>query len=124
MWNWLLNGIKALFDSLFYVGREAWRQTGILLGNAWAFFIAIGTFVVTVVNYANESINDLVGYGDALLGTAWPNLTVPGTFTNLFSLANTFLPVNEGIAMLFLLLLVISIGSAYRFIKSWIPTLS
>jgi len=124
MWTFIARTLSALFDGLIYLCREAWRQTGLLLSNAWSWMLAIGTMLVTLYDLIANAVYNFASIFDVLISMAWPNLAVSGTMTNLFSLANTFLPVNEGIAMLFVLIFLISIGTFYRFVKSWIPTLS
>ena len=122
MWEWLLNGIKALFDSIFYIGREAWRQAGLLLANAWVWAASIGLALKSVFDHFEEGVAYIVGLSDFLLSAAFPQLEQVGPLTTLFTFANTFLPVTEGIAMLFTLALLVAAGTTYRFVKSWIPT--
>jgi hypothetical protein len=124
MWEWLLNGIKALFDSIFYIGREAWRQAGVLLGNAWVWVAAVGVALKSVMEHFSDAVASVIGLSDALLFATFPQLEQVGSLTTLFTFANTFLPVVEGIAMLFTLALIVAAGTIYRFVKSWIPTLS
>lgn len=124
MWAFITTALGALFDAVIYLCREAWRQGGILLGNAWTWMLAIGTMLVTLYNLISDAVDNFVSIFDVLISVAWPQVAVSGSLTNLFSLANTFLPVNEGIAMLFVLCFLISVGTFYRFVKSWIPTLS
>jgi len=85
MWSFLANFWKALFDSLFYVLREAWRQGGILLANVWVWMAALGAMVVTLVDRFQSAVFYVVSLGDTLASTVWPSVIVPGTFSNLFS---------------------------------------
>jgi len=124
MWTFFINIFKSLFDSLFYILREAWRQVGLLLGNVWVWMGALGTIVGTIIDRFEGAITAIVGYADAFLSIQWPEIVTGGGVSYYFQLCNTFLPLNEGILMLFTLIIVISLGTAYRFIKSWIPTLS
>ncbi|MCX6882288.1 MAG: hypothetical protein NTV12_07260 [Verrucomicrobia bacterium] len=124
MWTFITTALGALFDAFIYLCREAWRQSGILLGNAWTWMLAIGTMLVTLYDLIANAVYNFAAIMDVLISVAWPQVAVSGSLTNLFSLANTFLPVNEGIAMLFVLCFLISVGTFYRFVKSWIPTLS
>ena len=124
MWTFITTALGALFDSAIYLCREAWRQSGLLLANAWTWMLAIGTMLVTLYDLISNAVYNFVGITDVLISVAWPQVAVSGSLTNLFSLANTFLPVNEGMAMLFVLCFLISVGTFYRFVKSWIPTLS
>lgn len=124
MWTFITTALGALFDAAIYLCREAWRQTGVLLSNAWVWMAATGSFLLAFYQLVYDVAGQFATIMDIMISAAWPNLVVSGSLTNLFSLANTFLPVNEGIAMLFLLLFLIAVGTFYRFVKSWIPTLS
>jgi len=123
MWTFIVNTFKSLFDSLFYVLREAWRQAGLLLGNFWVWLAALGSIVGTIIDRFEGAIAAIVGYADYFAAIVWPDIN-PGSLSYYFRLANTLLPMNEGITMLFILCVIIVIGTSYRFVKSWIPTLS
>jgi len=124
MWSFITDSLSAIFDALSYLFREAWRQCGIMATNVWAWFIFLGTLVYGAYEQFQNAIYNFVGLSDYLLNTISVG-TIPAAFvTEHFRLVNTFLPVVEGIGMLIILVTIISIGTAYRFIKSWIPTLS
>jgi len=124
MLNGLFTIFKTLFDSLFYVLREMWRQTGLLLGTVWAWACALTGVVIWGIDLVNDGIINLMGYMDYILSVTFPSIPSTSSFTNLFNLGNTLFPLTEAVAFLLVYATVLTVFTLYRTIKSWIPTLS
>jgi len=80
--------------------------------------------VYAVLEQFQNAIGVIVGLADYLLTSITPGTLSPGFLGTHLRLVNTFLPVTEGVLMITTLVVIISVGTAYRFVKSWIPTLS
>lgn len=123
MFDTIINWLAGLWETVWGVIQEIWRQTGETIANAWT----IGLLVIGWVWWAFDKIGGviatLVGAVDAI---AFPSLSsaAPGTLSYVLSVANSFFPVDALFAFLVGYVTLRLSLTVYKLIKSWIPTLS
>lgn len=108
-----------LYNALRFVVQGMEQIFGPVLARMIPVLCPIGFAVYWVVTSAAAWVDE---------AEAWlSSIHLPATnLTGLsaFEVCNTFFPLVEGMAMLGVYLVAISALNAYRFVKSWIPTLS
>lgn len=115
----LLNGIWQAFVEWFkgvikYASDAvSWFWTTVAVGVAGLFHALIVTFA-SIVHAATDKLTTVV----------LPNLGLPPLASDVYNFANTFAPVTEALTLGSAYLALVGVLTAYRLIKSWIPTLS
>jgi len=115
---------KAIADSLFYLFREAWRQMGVIGGSLWSWATLLCSGIIWAADLVTTGIIKLADFADALIMQSFPSIPSGASLSNLYAVGNTIFPLTEAAGMLVLYVVVIGLCTAYRLVKSWIPTLS
>jgi len=117
--SWLAGAFNWTSDAI----TEVWRVIKDFYGWWFGLIITAVGWLWLVLTWVTNSLTDVLEQIDALV---FPTLSsgVPGPVSSCMALANTFFPVAELFAFLIAWLALMLTLSAYRLIKSWIPTLS
>lgn len=117
----LLWAIKNATQFLGWNLTSIWKVLSKFLGTKWAAFILLVLLVWLVATFATE----MLGFAlDLLASYVFPefNLTIPPAVIQAFHVANYILPVGETLALTASYMTLLAIMTAYRHIKSMIPS--
>jgi hypothetical protein len=111
-WGWL----KWLID-------EIWNQAKAALTSVWAVVVLVAGWIWAILENIVSSVTALISKIDQL---AFPDVSpgMPGSLSYVAKVANTFFPLQEAFVYLTAFVVLLLALTGYRFIKSWIPTLS
>jgi hypothetical protein len=107
-------GFKTVLKTTWDFGVKGWSW---IIGIIWMFVMGVSTFVGAVTDMVTTMISKI---------TSWvlPSTSVVQNVSDWLSIANTFAPITEGFVVLSALSVLWASGLVYRFLKSWVPTLS
>jgi len=127
MFQELFRAVRSLTNVFTYVFREIWRQVGILAGSVWAVVMFVAGLITWLVDTVMAGLTYATQQIDAFIALTWPSVPSLGNsapITSGLNFLNSFLPVAEGVGFLAFYVALLGIMTGYRFVKSWIPTLS
>jgi hypothetical protein len=112
-----------IFTAINNVIKEGFRKALEYQAIMWGFIIALVKWLYELIsNLISTTLNSLELVHDNMTGA-----TVNGAlehFLDILAFCNSFSPISELLGYAVILGLAMSAGLAYRFVKSWIPTVS
>jgi hypothetical protein len=115
----------SLIGTVWEAGKTIVKTCWDFCLTGWTFFVALILVVVTAVTTLITSVLDLLTtLLSKLAAITVPNSNVSQSVGDWLSVANTFAPVQEGFGLLIVVSTLWVAMLIYRFIKSWIPTVS
>jgi hypothetical protein len=126
MFTSLLSFLGRIWEAQIAVLQTIWNW--LKYGYAWLVAVVFGFLAITdtVVRFVWDQVTYLATTGYAFVGGAGQFMGdgIQSNFGSLLEVANVFFPVAEFFTLLSALSVVWVGGITYRFIKSWIPTVS
>jgi hypothetical protein len=117
------------FIGLWNVVKVIWQGVWNFIRGGWTWMIGViyGFILITqqLFDWVSTQVDFLVGLASQLFaGPGNTNFSNTGPVGTIFSLANTFFPLQEAFVLFEAYAILAMACITYRFIKSWIPTLS
>jgi hypothetical protein len=115
------------FIGLWNVIKVIWQNVWNFIRGGWTWAIGIIYAIILMGqqlgDWVSTQIDFLAGLAGQLFSGQNSNMTT-GSVGNIFSFANTFFPLQEAFVLFEAYAILAMACITYRFIKSWIPTLS
>jgi len=122
-WSSLVGAWNGFYDFLY----QAWNKVFEVVAHSWATVLIFVGWFATILASIKASfilVAEVVGQFTPMDVAAEGSVAVSGGMLDMLALANTIMPLEEGIAMLIAYCTAAFYLTMYRLFKSWIPTLS
>jgi hypothetical protein len=115
------------FIGLWNVIKVIWQNVWNFIRGGWTWAIGIVYAIILMGQQLGDWVSTQIDFLSGLAGQLFSgqnsNMTT-GSVGNIFSFANTFFPLQEAFILFEAYAILAMACITYRFIKSWIPTLS
>jgi len=118
--QWLATQLGAIWDRLFAAIQVMWTAAWRWMTNIWLVLMMIFTFVATVLLNAATVLGKLTS---AVIAGSFAG-SVATEIQTAVAFLNSIVPLYEGCAFAALIFAQRLVLAAYRFAKSWLPTLT
>jgi len=119
--NWFIGlwtAIKNIWQLVWNFIRQSWL---------WLVGVIVGFIAITdkMIDFVTDAITMAVeGYDAMQMPTGANPEAVSGPLGGVFTIANTFFPLSEMVTLVSAMAVLMLAVMLYRFVKSWIPTVS
>lgn len=122
MFGTLINWLWKALDAAEWNWNEIWKQIKSFFVSTWGLLLIVSGLVWSALQFAIHSVDSLIAAVEHII---WPSISVGSSgLSQTFAICNTFLPLEELFGYIVIYGTVVAALTAYRAIKSWIPTLS
>ena len=118
--QWLANQIGSLWSKIFENAHIVWTSIWRWAAQIWMVVGMVFTLIALVLLHAASVLGQLV---NAVIAGSFSGEPAAAALTHI-AFVNSIVPLYEGSAFVTLLFAQRLILAAYRFAKSWLPTLT
>jgi uncharacterized membrane protein len=115
------------FVSLWNVIKTIWQSVWNFVRGGWTWLIGIIYAIILMGQQLGDWVSTQIDFLSGLAGQLFSGQNsnfATGSVGNIFSFANAFFPLQEAFVLFEAYAILAMACITYRFIKSWIPTLS